>query len=367
MREIFVLLFILTCITFDAQNKLHLFSGSGETFIAFADNTIINEIPQASILSKNIFEDTVQIKISVSDKEIINETIYLLDKKKTVSGKEFSYRIEKKKDKYNLIFSGINDIKAFPEPLVPLKPVIDTSFKYKNNVLENYCELKNGKPVYFNNLPAGECEKAMPQSYMNYLSVLMKKAQTDDDKFLIAENTAKNNCLSVSQFNKILTYIPYELEKLKLLRAGYFNLIDKHNRKNIDSSFKMESSKRELVSFFKNAEDYKESKNAGCTSSSGDDIIGLFSERLSVYNNDNERFSVFKKQYQDYCYNTEQVKKILALFIHDRERLDTAKLLYFYCTDKEKFSKLNESFSYTTSFAELQDFIKKQNRSWNTK
>lgn len=362
MRGIIVLLFLLTCLAYRCQNNLHVFSGDGELFRVFINDRPANEIPQASVLVKNIDEDTVRLTIKTGFEILINETIYLLDKKTPVSGKEFSYRIEKNKKETRLVFSGMNDVQVLPDPLVPLKPVVDTSYKYKNNVLENYCELKNGKPSYFNNLPDGECVKPMPASYLNYMNILMRKAQVDDDKYLIAENTTKNNCISVAQLNKILSYIPYELEKLKLLRTAYFNLTDKQNKNHLDSSFTMESSKRELTSFFKNSEEYKLHSYNSCTAASDKTEVQKFAESLTVYSTDNERFSAFKKQYKDYCYTTENVKYIISKYLHDREKLDSAKLLYFYCVDKGNYGTLSDAFSYTTTSAELKDFVKKQTK-----
>jgi hypothetical protein len=258
-------------------------------------------------------------------------------------------------------FTGMQRIIRLPDPIVPPQPVIDTMAKYRNNILEHYCEMKDGKPSYFNNLPKkGDCTKPMPDSYLNYMNLLMIKTQIDDDKFNLAENTIRNNCLTVSQLNKILGYITYEIEKLKMIRLAYFHITDKENKSELSSTFNLESSKRELNDFFKNSEEYKVNTGSNCMIPSSDSLIKDMYSKLTVYRSDSEKLMAIKKIYTDYCYSVDQVKLIVSLFIHDRERIDTSKLLFYYCTEKENFINIGELFSYTTSVADLKDFLEKQ-------
>lgn len=343
-----------------AQNNLRLISESGRLFKAYANNKVLNEKFEASILVQNIKEDTLLIKVEFENKETVEETLYFLEKKNPVSNKEFNYLLDNKNNKIKFVFTGIYPIITLPDPIVPVKPIVDTSYKLRNNLLGHYCELKEGKALYFNNIPSkGECKTAMPKIYLTYYSNLVKRAQTEDDKYAIAENTCRNNCISVWQLNKILAFVPYELEKLKLIRTAYYHITDKKNKSQLDSTFKLESSKKELSSFLATADDTKK-QYVDCTVSSPENVIGLFCEKLSVYANDAERYQIFKKTYADYCYSTAQVKQVLKTFIHDREKLDAAKALYYYCTEKEKFEEVTETFSYNTTGADLKEFVNKQ-------
>ncbi|MBI2721817.1 MAG: DUF4476 domain-containing protein [Bacteroidetes bacterium] len=359
--QIRLLIFLLLVFSgVHAQNNLRLISENGRLFKAYANNKVLNEKPEASILVENIKEDTLVIRVEFEDKEIAEGTLYFLEKRNKVAHKEFNYLLDNKHNKVKFTFTGMYPIITLPEPLVPVKPVVDTSYKLRNNLLGHYCELKEGKALYFNNIPSkGDCKTPMPKIYLTYYTNLVKRAQTEDDKYAIAENTCRNNCISVSQLNKILALVPYELEKLKLIRTAYYHITDKKNKSQLDSSFKLESSKKELNGFLTTADETKQ-QLVNCTKSSPDNVIGLFCEKLSVYANDAERYQIFKKTYADYCYSTAQVKQVLKTFIHDREKLDAAKALYYYCTEKEKFEDLSESFSYNTTTADLKDFVSKQ-------
>ncbi len=361
MRILSISLFCILLFSVTSQNNLNLYSINGEIFKVYANGKIINQNAEASVLIEDVAEDTIKIKIEFENKVTGEQTLYLLEKGKEIKNTEFDYSIDAKSNKVKFTFEGTKQIINPPNPIVPIKPVVDTTFKYRNTLLGHYCELKDGKPTYFNNTPkTGDCKIAMPNTYLNYLNVLMSKAQIEDDKYNIAENTTRNNCISVAQLNKILLHIVFEIEKLKLIKLSYFHLTDKNNLKNLDSTFKLESSKRELALFLKSADDSKLKSEVICIVATKDIEITQFSDNLTIYNNDSERFAVFKKTYPNFCYSAAHISLILSKFIHDREKLDAAKLLYFYCVEKDNFLNISDVFSYKNTFAELQEFVAKQ-------
>jgi hypothetical protein len=340
-----------------------LYTADGETFKAYVNGTLLNDIPEANLSVTNVKQDTVKVKIEFTDGKSAENTLYLLEKGKKVTNKEFIYLLFKKDNQIQFKYTGTHQIIRLPDPLVPVKPVVDTSYKLRDNVLGHYCELKDGRPSYFNNIPATEeCLVPMPESYMNYARFLFSRAQNEDDKYSVAENTCRNNCISVSQLNKILVTVPYEIEKLKLIKTCYFHITDKSAAKRLDSTFKLESSKKELGEFLKTADAGKLSTGGNCAVASAESKISEMCNSLAIYSNDSERLQFLKKVYQQECYSANQVKLVLTQFIHDREKLEAAKMLYFYCTEKNNFLTVTEVFSYNASAAELKDFVAKQKK-----
>jgi hypothetical protein len=355
-----ILLFFLIHSAF-TQNNVSVYTKDGSLFTLYLNDSLINKAPQASVLAERIKNDTLKAKVILENKQSVEETIYLLDKSSHTSGREFDYIIEVKNGKLKMIYNGTEEIPKIPRPLVPPKPVVDTNSKYRNNVLGHYCELKEGNALYFNNRPKDWiCKTAMPNEYLNYMNILMVKAHTEDDKYMVAENTTRNNCVSVSQMNKILTCISYELEKLKLIKESYANIIDKKNSKRLDSTFRLESSKNELASFLKTADENNYKTINKCGSPSKDEDIKQVYDKVAAHGNDTERFHILKKMHAEYCYSVAQIKMLLGVFVHDKEKLDVCKLLYFYCTDAENYEKLSDVFSYNSTIADLKDFLSKQ-------
>ncbi|MDO9000771.1 MAG: DUF4476 domain-containing protein [Bacteroidota bacterium] len=361
MKRLFLILTLFNLFYASAQNNVRIFSGQGELFTVSVFDSIQNKIPQTSVLITSIYEDTLQIKLEFENKTKFETTLFIYDKGKPTTNKEFNYKITREGSKVKLSYVGYYDIKKLPNPLVPEKPIIDTTTKYKNTRLGHFCELKDGKPIYFNNIPKDEiCKTGMVAEYLNYTNLLMVKAQVVDDKFIVAENVCRNNCLTVSQLNFILNYIDFELDKLKLIKLAYFNLVDIANKKDLEKSFRFESSVTELNSFLKTAPDSKIKSSTICKNASSQEEIKALANKLGAYENDSQKFDVFKKSYGEYCYTKDQVVTILTLFIHDREKFDAAKLLYFRCIEKGSFLEISEVFSYNETISGLKDFVAKQ-------
>ncbi|MDP1801065.1 MAG: DUF4476 domain-containing protein [Bacteroidota bacterium] len=361
MKKCISALFVLTLNFVLGQNNVRVFSGNGELFTVSTFDSIQNRVPQTNVLIQNIYDDTLRLKIEFEDKAKFETTLFLFEKGKTTKNKEFNYRITRDQDKIKLNYNGYYDVVKLPKPLVPEKPIIDTTSKYKNTRLGHFCELKDSKPLYYNNIPKdGNCITGMPEEYLNYTNLLMVKAQVEDDKFIIAENVCRNNCLTIAQLNFILKYIEFELEKLKLIKIAYFNLADMNNKKDLEKAFRFESSVEELNNFFKTAIDPKTLATKNCKTASSFEEIKNFQTQLSVYTNDAQRYETFKKLYEPYCYSKDQIVIILNTFIHDREKLDAAKMLYFRCSEKDNFLLIGDVFSYNETISELKDFVSKQ-------
>jgi hypothetical protein len=116
---------------------------------------------------------------------------------------------------------------------------------------------------------------------------------------------------------------------------------------------------RELRSFFKNVSEHRLT-SGNCLNVSDTSKIGEFRNSLALLENDAQRYELFKKTYTEHCYSLAQVKALLQLFIHDREKLETAKRLYFYCPEKENYLRMTDLFSYKETASEFEDFIGKQ-------
>lgn len=343
------------------QNDVLFHSHDGEPFRIVLNNISPPTNYQANVHLKGIFDDTLFFKAEFENGKSFQSYAILLNKGDTARYKEFSYLIGTNGVKQNMVFLGMRDIGRTTEEIVPTAPVIDTSFKINNNLLGHYCELKEGKATYFNNIPSDKnCRGAMPDENIIFMNRLMRKAQTDDDRMSIAENTLLNNCVTTQQLEAVISHISYEIEKLKLIKLAYFNITDPTNCKNLKASFRLDASKRELDDFIAHSHQYKINRGGNCTVASSENMFNLLYQQLSVYSNDFERYHILKKQYTTLCYSLNQVKTILGLFLHDREKLDAAKLLYFYCTEQKEYLNVSVLFSYKISEQELKDFIEKQ-------
>ena len=361
MKILFLYLLILAFSVSIAQNNLRVYSANGEVFKLSVNNTQSNAHEQANVIVTGILQDTVLVKIEFPDNLTALKKLFLIEKTKPVFHKEFTYKVENIKNKLQISFVNVSDIQTLITPIVPPKPLVDTIYKYQNNVLGHFCELKNDKAIYFNNIPKqGVCENPMPNEYLNYIAILMTKTEVPDDKYNLLENVFRNNCVSIQQTNTLIKYIEYEVEKLKLIKLAYYSFTDKNNVKNLESSFKFESSKKELQNYLASTKSSKQLVNSQCTKPTEDIEIKMFTDKLNASGNDAERYDVLKKLYENYCYSSTQAKQVLQTFLHDREKFEALKLLYYHCVDKQNYATLSDVFSYKQTENDLKDFIEKQ-------
>lgn len=358
MRFAFLLL-LLNYFVGVSQNNLNIISEEQRVTISI-NGQQINKLPQAIVTVNAIEKDTLSLKVEIENIGSFNQTVYLLNKKEKAKHFEFNYLVNTSKKTLNYL--GSYELDNLVNFSIPPKPAEDTSYKYSNNILEHFCEIKNDKPEYFNNKPNGPCLKPMPDTYTGYAVVLISKAQTPDQKYNILESVFRNNCVTVKQTRFMLDFISFEVERLKLLKSAYPSIVDKNNLEQLSSSFKFEASKNELSMFLKENKNKKETIYEKCIKPSNPAEVDQFIGLLGVCSNDGERTLLFNKQYNDFCVMAETASKVLNTFIHDREKLDCSKLLYFKCIDKQNYRKIGGVFSYKESESELLDFIEKQEK-----
>lgn len=275
--KIYAVLFLFFVLSYKAQNNVRLTAIDGQVFRVKINEVYLNQSPETSVLLENIKTDTLELTIDVPGISTATAIVYLLDKGKPCHGKELNYTVRTTKEKAELRYEGIYEIVPVPNPVVPKKPVVDTLSAWKNRFLGHLCEMKNGEPLYFNNLPkTGPCIDPMPNSYLSFVSLLMKKADVEDDKYRIIENVCRNNCLSAAQLTKLLEYISFEIEKLKLVRTAYFHLTDPGNSKTLESAFRFEASVKELRLFLKEPGEGTASSGTNCKVPADSLEIGVF-------------------------------------------------------------------------------------------
>jgi hypothetical protein len=112
-----------------AQNNLRISSADGSTFKVKRHNEYVTKNLEADLLIDNILEDSLKITLEFADMMQSDATIYLIEKGKKTSGREFDYKVERVQNKIKIYFMGIYDVTELPNPIVPKKPVTENSSK----------------------------------------------------------------------------------------------------------------------------------------------------------------------------------------------------------------------------------------------
>lgn len=73
---------------------------------------------------------------------------------------------------------------------------------------------------------------------------------------------------------------------------------------------------------------------------------------------EDSKMTVAKQVTENNCLSTAQIMEVMSLFSFEESKLDFAKFAYDYTTEKNKYYKINDAFTYSTSIDELQAYTK---------
>jgi hypothetical protein len=94
-----------------SQNNLVLQLDNGSPFKVLINEKPFNTSAQSQVELKDLKQDTLLIKVELEKGERFGVTLYLLDKGKKTSGKEFNFVLHREKTRLRPVFMGMYDKK----------------------------------------------------------------------------------------------------------------------------------------------------------------------------------------------------------------------------------------------------------------
>lgn len=92
-----------------SQNSVTLQMRDGSPFTVFIGDSAVNKKPESHVRLQGIKQDTLQLKVGVQSGTKFDLTLYLLDKGKKTSGKEFNFLVQPQKFRMVALFMGMRD------------------------------------------------------------------------------------------------------------------------------------------------------------------------------------------------------------------------------------------------------------------
>jgi hypothetical protein len=96
---------------------------------------------------------------------------------------------------------------------------------------------------------------------------------------------------------------------------------------------------------------------AGCAIAMSQSSFESAKGSISKQGFDEDKLKVAKQATKANCLNCEQIKQVMELFGFEESKLEYAKFAYDYCVDKGNYFTLNDSFSFSSSVDELNEFL----------
>lgn len=246
-RTLLFSFFIFCSFAQQAQNSLVVLSSAGEEFYLFINGNKINEKPQSIVKKTNLHTDTCGLKILFENKKLpeLIEKAYLLKDGKSCKNTEFTYSVEKVKNKNSLVF--VSSI-VFDEDSLNRLPVSS----FIRNAYENSIRDSIEKEKYSEHYPAPRpCTYNVSDSLLEAHYKTFKDNHIEITRMKDAKWFISNKCLNTDQLKKILLTFDYEDSKLKLAEFSYDYLFDKQNFMRLADALNYPREKGYLKTFYK--------------------------------------------------------------------------------------------------------------------
>ena len=357
IKKITIVLGLFVALSFKSQtNSLVVFSNVGQVFTLTLNNEIVNKISESNVKAFNLSVGWQKVKIAstVNNKEmILVDSFFIADK---YIKKEFTYVLTEIANK--LTFNSIEEPSAPAIPIVPeapkeIVPLVD------NSIYGNLYQAKNNKPIFFDNYNNGEnkCKSDLTDKEIKYALNLFKKCN-DDEAVLIYLNTIlENNCYSAIQLNQLISVLKLEMDILNSAKKGYAHVTDKQNINILVPALKYKSMKDAFAGFLQEEEAVLKQNNLNCKIAISDLQFNAMLTAINEKKYENEKTIIAKKQLSSRCINTLQAQKIVALFSHDREKIEVMKSAYNTLVDKENAKNLMSAFQFQETRDEFVKYI----------
>ncbi len=359
----FFIIFLSSCFVCSSQvlnNNLVVFSENGNPFTLYVNGELINNEPQVNIKAFNISEGWCKLKaIFEKDNTVVSDSIHIKPFQKN-SYKEITYSIKQGAKGNKFVFVSMSDLSAPQTPKVPEPPVIKGPVA-DNNLYGNLYRAKDNKPVFFRNYndTTGKCKLSLSDDDVLHGINLITKSNDIHDKYSYTETIIEYNCYTVNQLSPFLSLLETEMDKLKIAKRAYPHLTDKNNIHKIGELFLFKSVKEEFEYFLEETANKEHQLSLKCAVAVSDGKVSEIINMIKKENYEHDKLRVAKEQTVNNCLSSAQVKKILDIFNHDRERMDFVISAYNVTIDKENFKILEENFQFSENKTEFLKFISK--------
>ncbi len=349
------------------SNNLVVLSEQGLQFTLFVNEEKINFIPESIIKVFNIKPGWQKIEIKFGegkDSSLVDSVCVKAFAKK--ANKELTYiiteELKNNKLKYKLVFVSESDFSGPKSPLVPEAPV-EKIILVDNNLYGNLYQAKDNKPVFFKNYIEENrgCRVVLKDEEIEFAINLFNKTNDIADRFSYLETTIQQNCYTTNQLIQLLNLYEIEMEKLKMAEKAHWHLNDRNNAAALTSAFKFDAIKNEYLNFLKKESNKNRQENLKCAVPISESEFDLIFNSISKTKEEYDKIKVAKKEVIVNCYSTNQIAKIMELFLHDREKMDFAYAAQKVVTDKENFSKLADGIQFSENKTEFLKVISKHN------
>lgn len=341
----FILLLFFFFLYVQSQNNLIVFSEGLNKFQIEYHGKLYYSIPQTDVKITQIPDHLIKVKIIFEDKNIspIDTSISLYHPSKPIQNQDIIYYIPKNKHllKY-LATLPSSDLK-------PVIPEIDTSIQVKTK------EEKNIQKIIFLNDTNNTCLQAIDSTDFNKAIQHIQKIPNQDRKIVLIEQFIKHNCFTQTQGQDIINQVPFEVEKLKIMKLILPKLTNVFDLWFWKDNLKYPIAQQAYTEFY--AQYLQQIKNFPTLP---DSLYKTYSNTLSKLDNDQSKSYLLKILFSHFSLEFYQLETFIKLIQHDQNKEELLKYAYFSIKNKSDFEKAIDFVHFKETKERLKIFYDKQ-------
>lgn len=329
------------------QNNLVIFSESAELFQIQYQQKIFPEKPQSDIKITKIQDTAVRIKIIFANKQYkdIDTTLYLYIPSKPVQHQDVIYHIVKNN-------SLVKYLATLPSSdFRPVIPEIDTSAVVKTK------EEKSIQKIIFLNDTSTLCLQPIDTADFNKAVLFIQKTPNVDRKMYYIENFVKHNCFNQQQAQMVMEQVPFEVEKLKIIKL----LIPKIT--NVFDLWNLKDNLKNLIAQQSYTEYYNQYlNNLQNLPLLNDSLMQYATQQLSSLGDDQTKINFLKTIFSHYSLSLSQLETLIPNIRHDQSKEELLKCAYYSLKNKNDFLKATSLLQFNESKQRLKTFYEQQQK-----
>ena len=339
------LLLTLLYLSLTSQNNFILFTESTEPFQIKYQGKLYPPQPQSDVKLTKITENPIRLSILFCNQKYprIDTLLYLYYPTKPIQNMDVLYLLSKDN-------KTIRYLATLPSSDIrPLIPEIDTSIQVKTK------EEKTIQKIIFLNDTNNLCLLAINTTDFNKTLHYIQKTPNQDRKIVLIEQFINHNCFNQLQAQALIEQIPFEVEKLKIMKQLIPKLTNVFGIEHFKEYLKYPLAQQSYIEYYQQYLNTLKNKPI-----LNDSWLQIYLQKLQSIDNDQTLLNELKILLSHFSISSQPLETLLKNIKHDQNKEDALKCAYYSLLYKKDFEKLLELVEFKETKNRLKSFYAQQ-------
>lgn len=330
-----------------SQNNFIIFTESTEAFQIEYQGKLYPAQPQSDIKLTKITENPIRFSILFSNPQYprIDTVLYLYYPTKPIQNMDVLYLLSKDN-------TTIRYLATLPSSDIrPVIPEIDTSIQVKTK------EEKTIQKIIFLNDTNNLCLIAIDTADFNKALRHIQKTPNQDRKIVLIEQFIKHNCFNQYQAQVLIEQVPFEVEKLKIMKQLIPKLTNVFGAEHLKEYFQYPVAQQSYTEYYQ--EYLNTLKNKPVLN---DSLLQIYLQKFQLSDNDQVLLQELKTLLSHFSVSFQHLEKLIKTIKHDQYKEEALKCAYYPLFPKNGFEKLIELVEFKETKNRLKLFYDQQQK-----